>query len=555
MKKVFYTFIIFTLSCTISSAQRQRNTQIDQEFTKLGTALSAINNFYVEEINNAQLVEEAIKAMLQKLDPHSTYTNAEETRRMNEPLEANFDGIGIQFDMLMDTLYIVQVTPGGPSEKVGLLAGDRIIMVDDTIIAGVKMSNSDVIRQIRGKKGTTVRIYVKRDASPELLEFIIIRDRIPYYSIDATFMSNATTGYIRLSRFSASTLEEFKTAVSELQEKGMKNLILDLQGNGGGYLQTAFQLADQFIEKGKLLVYTQGDRMPRQNIFSTDLTFFKDGKLVILINEGSASASEIVAGAIQDWDRGVIVGRRSFGKGLVQRAIELPDSSMIRLTVARYYTPSGRHIQKPYEKGNSEAYRHDIIDRMNKGELTNVDSIHFPDSLKFQTLLSNRTVYGGGGIMPDVFVPYDTTLITDYHFGLRRYRVFNSTSLGYLDKHRKELTKNYPDISKFKDKFFITDAILQELVANAAKQNIQYDEEEFDKSKDLISLELKAYIASDLFGNSGYFQVMNDLNDSYQKALEIINDDEAYFNLLSGWEAPPEPSPFEIRIAVPMSDN
>ena len=534
MKTFFYTLIIFILSCSIMTAQRQRNTQLQEDFTKLGTAIEAINRFYVEEVNNSQLVEEAIKAMLEKLDPHSTYTNAEETRRMNEPLEANFDGIGIQFDMLSDTLYVVQVLPGGPSEKVGLLAGDRIIMVNDTLIAGVKMTNTDVIRLIRGKRGTTARIMVKRDLSPDFLEFIIIRDRIPYYSIDASFMSDATTGYIRLSRFSASTLDEFNTAISQLQEKGMKNLILDLQGNGGGYLQTAFQLADQFLEKGKLIVYTQGDRMSRQNIFSTDFSNFKDGKLVILINEGSASASEIVAGAIQDWDRGVIVGRRSFGKGLVQKAIDLPDSSMIRLTIARYYTPSGRFIQKPYEKGNSEAYRQDIVARLHKGELTNVDSIHLPDSLKFKTLLYNRTVYGGGGIMPDVFVPFDTTLITDYHFRLRRFRIFNSMSLSFLDKHRNELNKNYPDILRFKDKFIVNDNILQELIATAALQNIMFDEEEFDKSRDLIALELKAYIASDLFGNSEYYQIMNDRNDSYQKALQIIHDDEGYNKLLTG---------------------
>ena len=533
MKK-FLFFNLFILCFSIITAQRQRNTQIQEDFNKLGTAIEAINRFYVEEVNNSQLVEDAIKAMLEKLDPHSTYSNAEETRRMNEPLEANFDGIGIQFDMLSDTLYVVQVIPGGPSEKVGLLPGDRIIMVNDTLIAGVKMTNSDVIRLIRGKKGTAARILVKRDLSTELLEFIIIRDRIPYFSIDAKFMADATTGYIRLSRFSASTLDEFKNSISELQNKGMKNLILDLQGNGGGYLQTAFQLADLFLEKGKLIVYTQGDRMPRQEIFSTDFSYFKDGKLVVLINEASASASEIVAGAIQDWDRGVIVGRRSFGKGLVQKAIDLPDSSMIRLTVARYYTPSGRFIQKPYEKGNSEAYKNDIADRLHKGELTNVDSIHFPDSLKFHTLLFNRTVYGGGGIMPDVFVPFDTTLVSDYHFRLRRFRIFNSMSLNYLDKHRKELNKNYPDISLFKEKFTVNDDILQELIETATKQNILFDEVQFDNSKQLISLELKAYLASDLFGNSEYYQIMNDRNDSYQKALQIINADDEYFKLLTG---------------------
>ena len=534
MKKIFYTLIISILSCSISFAQRQRNSQIQKDFDKLVTAINAINYFYVEEVNNTQLIEEAIKAMLEKLDPHSSYTNAEETRRMNEPLEANFDGIGISFDMILDTLYVIQVNEGGPSKKAGLLPGDRIIKVNDSLIAGVNMSSSEVTKLIKGKKGSPVQISVKRESTPNMLQMKIIRDNIPVNSIDATYMADINTGYIRMSRFSASSLVEFKTAITQFQKKGIQNLILDLQDNGGGYLQTAFQLADEFLDKGKLIVYTQGDRRRRQDIFSTDATSFKDGKLVILINETSASASEIVAGAIQDWDRGVIVGRRSFGKGLVQQAIDLPDSSMIRLTVARYYTPSGRFIQKPYEKGNSTAYKQDIMERFNKGELTNADSIHFPDSLKFLTLVSNRTVYAGGGIMPDVFVPLDSTRISEYHAALRRYRLPLRLSISYVNNKRKELQKSYPDFNRFRNNFFVTDAILEELSTLAEGHGIKLDSTQFDNSKELISFEIKAHIANYLFGNSEYYQFINERNESFLKAMQVIKDDEQYFKLLAG---------------------
>ena len=534
MKKIFYTLIISILSCSISFAQRQRNSQIQKDFDKLVTAINAINYFYVEEVNNTQLIEEAIKAMLEKLDPHSSYTNAEETRRMNEPLEANFDGIGISFDMILDTLYVIQVNEGGPSKKAGLLPGDRIIKVNDSLIAGVNMSSSEVTKLIKGKKGSPVQISVKRESTPNMLQMKIIRDNIPVNSIDATYMADINTGYIRMSRFSASSLVEFKTAITQFQKKGIQNLILDLQDNGGGYLQTAFQLADEFLDKGKLIVYTQGDRRRRQDIFSTDATSFKDGKLVILINETSASASEIVAGAIQDWDRGVIVGRRSFGKGLVQQAIDLPDSSMIRLTVARYYTPSGRFIQKPYEKGNSTAYKQDIMERFNKGELTNADSIHFPDSLKFLTLVSNRTVYAGGGIMPDVFVPLDSTRISEYHAALRRYRLPLRLSISYVNNKRKELQKSYPDFNRFRNNFFVTDAILEELSTLAEGHGIKFDSTQFENSKELISFEIKAHIANYLFGNSEYYQFINERNDSFLKAMQVIKDDEQYFKLLAG---------------------
>jgi len=537
MKKFFYSFFLFTFSYAIVTAQRPSNA-LNQEnidnFNKLGFAFSQIINFYVDEVGSGKVAEDAIKGMLEKLDPHSSYTNAEETRKMNEPLEGNFEGIGIQFNMFNDTLYILQVIPGGPSEKVGLLAGDRIVMVDDTVIAGVKMYSSDIVKLIRGKKGTEVRIKIKRNLSDDNLDFKIIRDNIPVFSIDASYMADPTTGYIRLSRFSATSLDEFKKAISELKKKGMENLILDLQENGGGYLQVAFLLADQFLDKDKLIVFTQGNRMRRSDAISTEQGVYKEGKLVILINEFSASASEIVAGAIQDWDRGVLVGRRSFGKGLVQRSIDLPDSSMIRLTVARYYTPSGRNIQKPYEIGNTEAYQRELIVRDKHGELLHADSIHFPDSLKFSTLVSKRTVYGGGGIMPDVFVPIDTTHSTEYHAKLMRLGLINRMSMTYLDNNRQGLNVEYPTIQSFKEKFIVTDAILEQLVKMAEAENIAFVEEQFTQSKESISIQLKALIASNLFDSSDYFEIINEKNDSFLKALQLINDDALYAKILSG---------------------
>jgi carboxyl-terminal processing protease len=532
MKKLIFTVILTIFFSNFILAQND-NERINLE--KFFTSYSAIIRNYVDETDNKKIIEDAIKGMLEKLDPHSTYSNAEETREMNERLDANFDGIGIQFNMLTDTLYVIQVLPGGPSEKVGLLAGDRIIMVDDSLIAGVKMVNSDVQKLIRGKKGTEVRIKVKRDSKPNLLEFKIIRDKIPVNSIDAVYMADSETGYILLSRFASSSLEEFEKAVADLKKKGMKNLILDLQNNSGGYLQVSYALADQFLDVGKLIVYTEGNMMRRSDAISTERGIFIDGKLIILVNEGSASASEIVAGAVQDWDRGVIVGRRTFGKGLVQRAISLPDSSMIRLTTGRYYTPSGRYIQKPYEEGNVSEYNNEIRMRFRAGELTNADSIHFPDSLKYNTLTSNRTVYGGGGITPDIFVPLDTTRYTDYHARLRRNNIIYRTAMNYVDKKRNELTNLYPNINNFKEKFTITEEMWQELLSLAEEENIEFNEEQFVTAHDPISLELKAYIARDFFTTSEYVGILNEkYNNVYLKALQIINDDELYNRILTG---------------------
>lgn len=527
MRKIVLCVLIACCACFGSQAQKA-----SVDVRKLQLALFAITNLYVDTTSETKLVEDAIVGMLEKLDPHSTYMDPEETKQMNEPLQGNFDGIGIQFNVLTDTVYVIQVIPGGPSEKVGLMAGDRIIEVNDSLIAGVKMKTSGIMKRLRGPKGSEVRVKVKRGDRPELIEYRIVRGKIPVYSLDAAYMADKQTGYIKLNRFAASSANEFREALEKLRKTGMKNLILDLQGNGGGYLNIAIELADEFLEKQRLIVYTKGSKQPREEAHSTARGQFQNGRLVILVDESSASASEIVTGAIQDWDRGVVVGRRTFGKGLVQKPIPLPDGSMIRLTVSRYYTPTGRCIQKPYERGNLDAYHHDLIDRYNKGELMSADSIHFPDSMKYQTLVTGRTVYGGGGIMPDVFIPVDTTRYTDYHRKLVAAGVVNRVAMNYMDRHRAELTKKYPTFAAYKQSFQVDDELLNELTLMGQQDKIELVAEEFERSKALIALQVKALIARDLFDMAQYFQIINEDNPSYLKALEIINSKEHYNRLL-----------------------
>jgi len=523
---------VFIVTFENSYAQRTNEFRFNENQIKLLSSFQAISQFYVEPTDDKKIVEDAIIGMLEKLDPHSEYSNPEETKALTEPLESNFDGIGIQFDILSDTLYVVQVIPGGPSEKVGLLAGDRIIFVDDTLIAGINLKNTDVQKKLRGPRGTEVRIKVKRGGTPELLDFLIIRDRIPLFSLDAAYMLDQTTGYIRLNRFATSTLVEFREAVDTLKKSGMENMILDLQSNGGGYLHIANELADDFLGKGQLIVYTQGNRQPREDVVATEKGCFEKGRLVIMVDETSASASEIVSGAVQDWDRGVIVGRRTFGKGLVQRPIPLPDGSLIRLTVARYFTPSGRFIQKPYTQGNEREYNREIFERFNRGEWMSADSIHFPDSLKHNTLITKRTVYGGGGIMPDVFVPFDTTRYTDYHRRISNLRLINRMSVNYIDANREALKKLYPDIKSFISKFVISEDLMQELLQLADKEKVEFNEEQYNHSKPLIMLHLKALIARDLFNTNEYFMIVNEDNESLKEALRIINDPVAYNRIL-----------------------
>ncbi|MBO5180390.1 MAG: S41 family peptidase [Paraprevotella sp.] len=506
-------------------AQENEGKQIENSFRKLMMAHLAIGNLYVDTVDFNKLTEDAIVGMLSKLDPHSTYTNARDTKSLNEPLQGNFEGIGIQFNILEDTLMVIQPVSNGPSEKVGILAGDRIVTVNDTAIAGVKMKREDIMRRLRGPKGTVVKLGVLRMGVEGQLTFSVKRDKIPVTSLEAAYMATPTTGLIRFGSFGRTTYNEVMEAMQRLREQGMQNLILDLQQNGGGYLDIAVALANEFLEAGDLIVYTQGRKMPYREERAKGSGSFLSGKLIVLVDEYSASASEILAGAIQDQDRGRIVGRRTFGKGLVQRPVDLPDGSMIRLTTARYYTPSGRSIQKPYEKGDNEKYGKDVIDRFNRGELIHADSIHFPDSLRYKTLRKGRVVYGGGGIMPDYFVPLDTNAYTKYHRELMAKGVIINTNLKYIDKNRKRLRAEYPTFADFKVRYEVPEEALKLLQAEADKMKVKpADEDERQRSLPRIRLHLKALVARDLWDMSEYFEIMNTENPLVQKALELMEE-------------------------------
>lgn len=501
---------------------------------KLERTIQLIKSLYVDDVDSKKLAEAAIRAMLAELDPHSSYLNEEEVLAMNEPLQGNFNGIGISFNMLTDTLYVMEVISGGPSQKVGILPGDKIIQVNDTTIAGVKMGNQELVKRLRGPKGTVVNVKIQRRGVPGLMEFRIVRDKIPITSIDASYMVTHNVGYIRLSRFGVTSGTEFKMAERELRSKGMKHLILDLTDNGGGILQTANEIADEFLGENKLIVYTEGKNQPRFTMNASGNDELKGGKLVVLVNGASASASEILAGAIQDWDRGVVVGRRTFGKGLVQRQLPLPDGTMIRLTVARYYTPTGRSIQKPYETGNIDAYNRDFVNRYNHGELFVADSIRFPDSLRYTTLVNKRTVYGGGGIMPDYFVPMDTTSGTMFHANLNAKGIINRAAISEVDIKREVLLQKYPDVLSFNKGYIISDEVVGRLKNIAKEENVEWNDDEFTTSRPLIFVQFKALMARDLFDSSAFFRIINEENDIFLEGLKIISDDNRYNGLLRG---------------------
>lgn len=529
MKKIYITLLTL---CLISCAYAQKEQLQFTPDQKLRAAEAIIENFYVEDVNSDTIVSEAIIAMLKTLDPHSAYSTPQETKEFTEPLQGKFSGIGIQFNMLEDTVYVIQTVAGGPSEKVGILAGDRIISANDTVIAGKKMVNTQIMKKLRGPKGSSVDLKVKR--GNEIVDFTVIRDDIPLYSVDETFMADPTTGYIRITRFAEETAKEVRDAVSKLKKQGMKNLILDVSGNGGGYLGAAFELASEFLPKGTPVVSTAGRRTQPFDYVTEGQGDFLDGRLVVIADQSSASASEILSGALQDNDRALVVGRRTFGKGLVQRPFPFPDGSMIRLTVSRYYTPSGRCIQRPYEKGHGEEYYLDMLNRYKSGELWSADSIARPDSLKYETLRNHRPVYGGGGIIPDVFVPADTSYYSTYYRDLIAKGVLNNTVINYVDNNRKALQGKYPDFKAFESGYTVPQELIDRLIENGKAKDVAYNEEQFNTSRPMIEAIMKGLVGRDLYEDGSYYKAIAPLSKDFNAALQLINDPTRYEKLLKG---------------------
>lgn len=524
MKRLFLPLLLLltTLPC------QAQDVDIEQ-LRKLQTAHVAITNLYVDSVDVKKLTEDAIIGMLEKLDPHSQYSNPEETKKLNEPLEGNFEGIGVEFRMFEDTLIVSRPMPKGPSEKVGIVAGDRIVRVNGTTIAGVKMPQDSIMKKLRGPKGTTARLKVVRTGLADTLTFDVVRDKIPIHTVDAAYMIAPGVGYIMLERFGATSGKEVKEKIAELQAQGMKDLIFDLKLNGGGYLGAAAEVASQFLPKGALIVYTDGRVMPKQKFTAEGGGLMLDGKVIVLVDEYSASAAEIVSGALQDHDRGVLVGRRTFGKGLVQRPIPLPDGSMIRLTVSHYYTPSGRCIQKPYEKGKKEEYRDDLDQRYKHGELTCLDSIHLDSTKVYKTLVKGRTVYGGGGVMPDVFVPLDTLQYTELYRKISRANLIVNASTKYINNNRKKLAGKYTDFDAFYAAYSVPEALLKEIFEKATEKDLKSkDDAEQQATADQLAFTLKALVAYDLWSRNEYLRIINERDDIINRALEILKEEKQF---------------------------
>lgn len=528
MKKIAILTLLFVLVAS-RGIYAQVETDKNKTIYKVAKLIDIIEQLYVDSVNSPELVDEAIKAMLEKLDPHSAYIPAASVEAVEAPLKGNFEGVGVRFQILNDTLLVVQAIPGGPSAKVGVSAGDQVIKIDEELVAGVGLQNSGVRKRLLGKKGTKVTMTIRRGGEDELIEFEVIRDKIPIHSVDAAYMIDEEIGYIKLNAFAKTTQAEVQQAMRKLKFQGMKSLILDLQNNGGGYLDQAFKLADEFLPKKKLIVYTEGRSYPKKDFFSTYRGLFQKGKLVVLVNESTASASEIVSGAVQDWDRGALVGRRTFGKGLVQRPIPLTDGSKVRITTQRYYTPSGRCIQKSYE-GGTKAYRKEKYERYLNGESFSKDSIKIPDSLVFKTLVTGREVYSGGGIIPDIFVPVDTTGTSPYFLALVRKGIMNRFALEYVNKNRVWLDSNYSEFKNFQESFDMQNALSQ-MIQYATDKNLTYKEDEFSQAEEAITVRLKALIAQNYWGFSEFYQIFNELNPIYKKGIELISNKQEYKQL------------------------
>ena len=533
--KSFRILSIVFISCFCGyfgniNAQNNEQSKSQINTQKFATTMYLIDNYYVDTANSEKVVEEAIIAALKELDPHSAYISKKDVEKANEPLVGSFEGIGVTFQLIRDTITVIGPTPGGPSERVGIMAGDKFIKIDGENAFGKKIDNEYVQEHLRGKKGTKVTVSVKRGDDPELIDFEIVRDKIPLNSINAAFMMEKQVGYIKLDRFAQDSDKEFKAAMQKLQAQGMKSLVLDLRSNSGGYLNTAISMVDEFLKGDRLIVYTEGLHSKRQEWRSTDAGMYTEGKLVVLIDEGSASASEILSGAIQDHDRGVLIGRRSFGKGLVQRPFNLPDGSVIRLTTARYHTPTGRCIQRPYE-GGSEDYYKEMTKRMEHGEYFHADSIRFPDSLKYKTA-GGRTVYGGGAIMPDLFMPADTSFNSKLYTNLVRKGIFNRYTVDYAMAHRDELKAEYPVFSQYNDRFNVTNTMIDAIKKAAENEKVEWNEEEYQRSEKYIKLQIKALIARNVWEMQQYYEVTLREDPVIDKALEVLSSDKEYKKLL-----------------------
>lgn len=532
MNKIKTLALILFSILLINNSFAQTNKSFEPNRVKMERFLRVLDNFYVDTLDFNKLVEVGVKKMMDDLDPHSIYTTAKDVQASREPLKGSFDGIGVTFQIVKDTINIIEVIIDGPSEKVGLLPGDKIIKVDTMMACGKHINNNWVRDHLRGKKGTKVSLWIKRGKNPELTEYVVTRGKIPMYSINVSFMVDNKTGYIKLDRFAQTSPNEFETALNKLKAEGMEDLIFDLRGNGGGYLNVAFYIASQFIEHDSLIVYTDNFRKTGETYKSSMFGSFRKGKLILLVDENSASASEIVSGAVQDWDRGLIMGRRTFGKGLVQKPIDLPDGSEIRVTISHYYTPTGRCIQKPYD--DNDSYSKDLMNRYKHGEFLTADSINFPDSLKYTTP-RGKTVYGGGGIMPDIFIPMDTTNYSTFYNEIVRKGVVSGFTLDYLSTHRDELKNKYPTFNDFKNKFKVNDELYNELIKYAGKEGVT------DKTKLYFSTRLEEFVKEKKAELDSLYTNLNDLEkmdkldemlrtyvkDSYEKSVKDRNTDKA----------------------------